>query len=168
MSSSRTIRWAGAALCAALSCAAAPADTLKITSTPPEATVEIDGQVVGKTPFEKEYPGGYFRRTRTAMGARLEHPLTARISLQGYATKEIPLTDGPMEWISLNGRRRGQYWLFKAKESSGVVDTLDEFCRRKSPAQWRCPGGSSTTLEYETKWDGSKHSEAKILVANIQ
>lgn len=126
MSSSRANRWAGAALCAALSCAAAPADTLKITSTPPEATVEIDGQVVGKTPLEKEYPGGYFRRTRTAMGARLEHPLTARISLQGYATKEIPLTDGPMEWISLNGRKRGQYWIFKAKEFDVRLDGIAE------------------------------------------
>ena len=90
------------------------AETLKITTKPPGATVEIDGVVEGTTPFAKDYPGGYFHKTRTSMGARLEHPMVARISLAGYATKEIRLTDGPMNWISLNGRNRGEYWLLKS------------------------------------------------------
>src|SRR5580658_223516 len=90
------------------------ADTLKITSKPPGATVEIDGVLAGTTPLEKDYPGGYFHKTRTSMGARLEHALVARISLAGYATKELQLADGPMNWISLNGRNRGEYWLLKS------------------------------------------------------
>jgi S1-C subfamily serine protease len=90
------------------------AETLRITSKPSGATVEIDGVIAGTTPFEKEYPGGYFHKTRTSMGSRLEHPMAARISLAGYASKEIRLTDGPMEWISLNGRNRGEYWLLKS------------------------------------------------------
>lgn len=94
--------------------ARASTETLRITSTPPGATVEIDGVLAGTTPFEKEYPGGYFHKTRTSMGSRLEHPMVARISRAGYASKEIRLTDGPMEWISLNGRRRGEYWLLKS------------------------------------------------------
>ena len=93
--------------------ALASADTLKITSKPGGAQVEIDGVVVGTTPCEKEYPGGYFRKTKTAMGARLEHAIVARISLAGYVTKEVRLTDGPAEWISLNGHHHGEYWLFK-------------------------------------------------------
>ena len=125
MSASWKIRWAEAAFCASLLCVGSRADTLKITSSPPGATVEIDGLVIGKTPLEKEYPGGYFHRTRTAMGARLEHPLTARVSLDGYATKEIQLTYGPMEWISvMNGRRHGQYWLFKAAEFDVRLDSI--------------------------------------------
>ncbi|HXY00600.1 MAG TPA: PEGA domain-containing protein, partial [Candidatus Limnocylindrales bacterium] len=71
------------------------ADSLKITSTPPNATVELDGVPVGTTPFEKNFPGGYFHRTRTAFGARLEHAMVARVSLVGYATREIALTEGP-------------------------------------------------------------------------
>src|SRR5712692_11154786 len=90
------------------------ADKLQITSTPSGATVELDGVVAGTTPFEKDFPGGYFRKTRTSMGSRLEHPVVARISLTGYASKEIKLTEGPMNWISLNGRNRGEYWLFKS------------------------------------------------------
>jgi hypothetical protein len=92
----------------------AVADKLQITSTPPGATVELDGVAAGITPFERDFPGGYFRKTRTSMGSRLEHPVVARISLIGYASKEVKLTEGPMNWISLNGRNRGEYWLFKS------------------------------------------------------
>lgn len=90
------------------------AEKLQFTSKPAGATVELDGVAIGTTPCEKEFPGGYFHKTRTSYGARLEHPLVARISLAGYATKELTLTDGPQNWISLNGRSRGEYWLLKA------------------------------------------------------
>jgi len=90
------------------------ADTLKITSAPAGATVEIGGVLEGTTPFEKDFPGGYFHKTKTSMGSRLEHPMVARISLAGYATKEIQMTDGPMNWISFNGRNHGEYWLLKS------------------------------------------------------
>jgi serine protease Do len=106
------------ALCAVLLSLCRPshafADKLQITSTPAGATVELDGVAAGVTPFERDFPGGYFRKTRTSMGSRLEHPVVARISLIGYASKEVKLTEGPMNWISLNGRNRGEYWLFKS------------------------------------------------------
>jgi hypothetical protein len=38
--------------------------------------------------------------------------MIARVSLAGYATHEITLTEGPMEWIDLQGRNHGQYWAF--------------------------------------------------------
>jgi len=44
----------------------------------------------------------------------MEHPMVARMSLPGYATHEIALTEGPMQWIDLHGRNHGQYWLFKS------------------------------------------------------
>jgi S1-C subfamily serine protease len=90
------------------------AEKLKITSNPPGATVELDGIAVGTTPLEKDFPGGYFHKTHTSFGSRLEHPLVARISLAGYATKELTLTVGPMNWVSLNGRSHGEYWLLKS------------------------------------------------------
>src|SRR5271154_4071405 len=110
-----------------LLCAAATrAETLKITSTPPGATVEINGVPAGTTPFEKDYPGGYFHKTLTSMGSRLEHAMVARISLTGYATKEIPMTDGPMNWISLNGRNHGEYWLFKSDHFQAVLQPIGQ------------------------------------------
>jgi S1-C subfamily serine protease len=96
-------------------------DHLQITSNPSGATVEIDGVAAGTTPPEKNYPGGYFHKTKTSMGSRLEHPMVARISLEGYVTKELKLTEGPMNWISLNGRNRGEYWLLKADHFHGSV-----------------------------------------------
>src|SRR3989475_9930752 len=102
------------------------ADKLQITSTPPGATVELDAVAVGTTPFEKDFPGGYFHKTRTSMGSRLEHAVVARISLTGYASKEIKLTEGPMNWISLNGRNRGEYWLFKSGHFNVELQPVSE------------------------------------------
>jgi S1-C subfamily serine protease len=105
-------------LCAVLLLLTCPpralAEKLQITSNPSGATVELDGVAAGTTPFEKDFPGGYFHKTHTSFGARLEHPLVARISLAGYTTKELTLTEGPMNWIALNGRSHGEYWLLKS------------------------------------------------------
>ncbi len=100
--------------CLFLALLSADADTLKITSNPSGATVELDGVVVGATPYETKVPGGFFHKTRTVLGQRLEHPMTARITKQGYVTKEIQLTNGPMAWIAVNGTFHGYYWLLKS------------------------------------------------------
>ena len=104
--------------------AASFAQTLKINSTPPGATVELDGVAAGTTPFEKGFPGGYFHRTHTMIGQRLEHPMIARVSLPGYATREIALTQGPMQWIDYHGRNHGQYWLFKSDHFEVNLDSV--------------------------------------------
>ncbi len=116
--------------CAALVVLACPArvlaDKLQITSNPSGATVELDGVIIGTTPLEKDFPGGYFHKTRTSMGSRLEHPIVARVSLAGYASREIKLTEGPMNWISLNGRNRGEYWLFKSDHFEVELKAISE------------------------------------------
>jgi len=48
-------------------------DKLQITRTPIGAAVELDGVVAGVTPLEKDFPGGYFHKTRTSMGSRVAH-----------------------------------------------------------------------------------------------
>lgn len=102
------------------------AEKLQIISNPSGATVEIDGVPMGTTPFEKDYPGGYFHKTRTSLGARLEHPMVARLSLAGYVTKELALTEGPMNWVSLNGRSRGDYWLLKSNHFHVDLQLISE------------------------------------------
>jgi serine protease Do len=102
----------------------ASAATLKIISTPPGATVEIDGVVVGTTPYEAKFPGGYFHKTHTVFGTRLQHRIVARISKGGYATKEIELTYGPFPWVALNGASRGGYWLLKADHFDVTLDPV--------------------------------------------
>jgi hypothetical protein len=93
--------------------APAAAEKLHITSNPPGAAVSIDGVALGVTPFDKDFPGGYFHRTHTSLGSRLEHSMVARVSLAGYASKELTLTEGPMNWVGLNGHNHGEYFLLK-------------------------------------------------------
>jgi serine protease Do len=104
----------------------ARADVLTITSTPTGATVEIDGIKVGNTPFEMKVPGGYFHKTRSVLGARLEHPMDLRISMEGYATKEIEMTEGPMQWVALNGTSHGNYWLLKTAHFDAVLEPISK------------------------------------------
>ena len=92
------------------------AEQLRIESTPPGATVEIDGKVVGTTPYvSKKLPGGFFHKTATVFGARLERPIRGQLSLSGYISQDIELTVGPMKWIALNGTYHGDYYLIRDK-----------------------------------------------------
>jgi S1-C subfamily serine protease len=107
-------RLASAALICPLLSVRALADKLRITTVPPGATVQINGVLVGTTPYEQSIPGGYLHKTKTSLGSRLEHPMIARLTLEGYAAKEIQLTEGPMSWVStLKGNNHGAYWLLK-------------------------------------------------------
>jgi serine protease Do len=111
------------------------ADTLKITSTPSGASVEINGVTVGTTPYEEEVPGGYFHKTKTALGRRLQHPMIARISLAGYTTKEIQMTEGPMNWVSLKGHNHGEYWLVKTNHFHVDLDPISKVFTGKISAE---------------------------------
>ena len=65
----------------AFSCAVlVSAKNLKITTNPPGATVELDDKIVGATPFEQEFPSGYFQRPITILQKRLEHPIHVRLT----------------------------------------------------------------------------------------
>jgi S1-C subfamily serine protease len=128
------------------------ADTLKITSNPSGASVEINGVHEGTTPFEKDYPGGYFHKTKTSMGARLEYRMVARISLAGYVTKEIHLTEGPMNWISLNGRNRGEFWLLKSDHFEVELQPLGQVFTGGVTAKLSSAG--SVDLEPEVSLEG--------------
>lgn len=100
------------------------ASTLSITSKPSGATVEINGLDVGKTPYTAKYPGGYFHKTHTVFSARLQHPLVARISMDGYSSQEVTLTEGPFIWRTFNGRSDGNYWLIKTEHFEVNLEPL--------------------------------------------
>lgn len=100
----------------ALAALPAPAETLTITSTPAGANVEIDGLKAGTTPYKTDFPGGYFHKTHTVFGSRLEHAMVLRISLEGYLAQQVTMTEGPFEWVAVTGRRHGNYFLLKSTE----------------------------------------------------
>lgn len=150
MASRSRLRFSILLLLLLASSAHALADKLRITSNPSGAAVEIDGVNMGATPFEKEYPGGYFHKTRTAFGTRLEHPMVARISLSGYSTKELTLTEGPMEWVSLNGKSRGDYWLLKSDHFEVELQPISETFTGTVSAN---VSGTSSSLRPAPSWE---------------
>ena len=70
-------------------------DYLTINSQPPGATVELDGVVVGKTPYSAEIPGGYLHGSKSVFGKLLRHQVHLKLSLEGYLFKEMDLATGP-------------------------------------------------------------------------
>jgi S1-C subfamily serine protease len=91
-------------------------DYLVITSDPPGAKVEIDGDVVGRTPYRIEIPHQYLHGTGNVFGLKhvLAQQMHLRLILEGYLPKEEDLARGPFKWIALNGTYHGDYFLLKA------------------------------------------------------
>lgn len=104
----------------------ASADTLTVTSVPSGATVEVDGLAVGKTPLTYKMPGAYFHKPHTSFGTRLEHPITVRLSLDGYATERVTITEGPYVWRSFMGRTEGSYFLVKSDHFQVMLNPLKD------------------------------------------
>jgi S1-C subfamily serine protease len=52
--------------------------------------------------------------------------MIARVSLSGYTSKEIQMTEGPMNWVSLKGHNHGEYWLLKLKEFHVELDPISK------------------------------------------
>lgn len=122
-----SIAWMRACLCAlflAAFASAVHANTLTVTSIPPGATVEINGLVVGKTPFSSKMPGAYFHKPHMAFGTRLEHPMVVRISLPGYASEQLTITEGPYAWRAFTGREEGDYFLVKSDHFQVTLNPL--------------------------------------------
>lgn len=89
------------------------AEALKISSSPPGAVVEINGTVVGATPFTADYPGCYFHKSHTVFAERLEHAMVLRVSKDGYTLQQLTLTDGPLDWVGLTGKKHGKYFVLR-------------------------------------------------------
>jgi hypothetical protein len=70
------------------------ADTVPITSTSPEAIVEIDGMTHRKGSL-RSYPGGYFHRTLTIFGKQPVYRMRLKISLDGFLPLAQEIADGP-------------------------------------------------------------------------
>ncbi len=103
----------------------ASGESLKITSVPAGANVEINGSLVGQTPFTVEYPGGYFHKTHVAFSERLEHPMVVRVSKNGFIPRQVTLSDGPFEWVGVTGHHHGTYFLLRADHFELKLESAD-------------------------------------------
>jgi|GEM_PF-6536455 len=51
----------------------------------------------GHHAIRTKHSGGYLYKTKTSLCSRLQHPMVARLTLEGYAAEEILLTEGPTD-----------------------------------------------------------------------
>ena len=144
------------------------ADTLKITSTPAGATVELNGVVVGTTPYKVKYPGGYFHGTKTIYGSLLGHPMRARISLKGYLAKELLLTDGPMERVNTTGRVREQYYLFKSDHFDFTLEKVEAALTGAPETSARAPVPAAARRELPVEEIVQRAGPAVVLLRAAQ
>lgn len=96
-----------------------------ITSEPSGAAVEIEERS-GTTPYQADFPDGYFHEPRILLSKHLSRPLIARLTLEGYESQEIVLTLGPREWVSNNGHKRFQYFVFGRTHFHVLLKRLDD------------------------------------------
>lgn len=142
----------------------ARAGDLKIATTPPGASVEIDGMVIGKTPCKVKYPGGYFHKPHTAFGARLEHALVARFTMPGYVTQELTLTDGPLAWVAVSGKRQGSYFVLKSDHFSVELEPRVKLVEGSSDSTTAAGPLSYHAPDKASELRGSEH--AAVSAAN--
>jgi S1-C subfamily serine protease len=100
---------------------------LSVESEPSDATVTIDGQLNGKTPFKIPAKGYFYTAPLFAFSTRLTTPSTITVSKEGYVSKTFSITKGPFEWVSLNGANRFYYYLVYQPEFFVRLDKIGEF-----------------------------------------
>ncbi len=130
--------------------------SLTITSTPPGATIEIEGAAIGTTPYTIDYPSSYFHKPHAVFASRLEHALTLRISKEGYSPQVFKLTEGPLQWTSLTGRHEGNYFLLKADHFDFKLEEISEAragaaAPAKRPAPIGEPASGLVTASLDTR-----------------
>jgi S1-C subfamily serine protease len=127
---------------------------LRITSQPSGATVEIDGNVVGTTPYEVEIPGGYLHGSKSVFGQLLRRQMHLRLTLEGYLPTDMDLANGPQRWVALNGTDHGEYWLLKRDTFNLNLEkaaTTFAVSAQASPPVIAPPGGPTMPVEQLVK-----------------
>jgi hypothetical protein len=94
-----------AALAAAFTVAWAPGAAAEkvavtITSSPSNATVEWNGQVIGTTPLTRRFEDFFFKAPGWVWSSFLAEEITVRVWKEGFVGKELRLTSGPFRWAN--------------------------------------------------------------------
>jgi S1-C subfamily serine protease len=76
--------------------------------------VELDGIMVGTTPYTVEIPSSYVKGGRSVFTKFLRHQIHLRLTLSGYLPKEVDLANGPTPFVTLNGVNHGDIWILKS------------------------------------------------------
>jgi hypothetical protein len=86
--------------------AAAERVAVTITSSPSNATVEWNGQVIGTTPLTRRFDDFFFKAPGWVWSNFLAEEITVRVWKEGFVGKELRLTSGPFrqatkDWVKI-------------------------------------------------------------------
>jgi serine protease Do len=105
-----------------------PAKTLKITSNPEGATVEINGKRVGHTPYEAKLDNYYFDgHGNWTFSNYLAQPISVTVHKDGYVPKTLTITDGPFKWENLTGTVLHRYFVVIRPSFHFSLEKVGEF-----------------------------------------
>ena len=76
---------------------------LVLNSSPQGARIEFNGNTIGTTPYRISYPKNYFDGPRTIYSRYLNERIVVTLYKEGYQTKTVELTHGPLLWRSYDG-----------------------------------------------------------------
>ena len=111
-------------------------DYLTITANPSGRNLELDGLVVGTTPYSVEIPGAYLHGSHSVFGKLLRHQIHLKLTLDGYLSKEMDIADGPTAWIALNGTNHGDFWILKSATFNLTLGKAGHLL------YWKCTSGT--------------------------
>ena len=104
---------------------------VRLVSDPPGAQVIVNGAVMGTTPTAVKFPSYCFGRKAWAFSNHLNQAIQIQFLKEGYAPKTVVITSGPIQWVSLNGMNRHEYFLINQLEFNVKLDSVQEIF--KSP-----------------------------------
>lgn len=99
--------------------------SLSVTTSPPGATVEIDGRIAcPATPCSVSFPDYYFRKHFTFWSQRLTHPVQFTLRKDGYQVKRVSVTEGPKRWQAWNTPDYFDYYNITQREVSVTLEQI--------------------------------------------
>jgi S1-C subfamily serine protease len=124
-----------------------------VTSDPPGARVEINGEIFGTTPIRNPVKVKFFYSGPTfAFSSYLSTPLTMTVSKEGYVSKTLIITKGPYQWVSLNGANRLIYYVVASPEIDVKLEKIGQFLGTNPfTKQAEAPVNSSSTAALSTE-----------------
>lgn len=101
---------------------------VEISSNPPGARIEINGQDIGTTPYIWNIGSFALDPHKRWIGSKhLTTPLNMRLSMAGYVAKEIVLTGEPLVWTSINGQNHFSYYLVSSTRFDVTLEKIGNF-----------------------------------------
>lgn len=98
-----------------------------ITSDPPGARVQFNGQDIGVTPVEHKLKDYLFNGPKYLWSDFLNEPIQMSVSKDGYVAKTVLITKGPFRWVNLNNTAEKIYYVITQTTWTIKLEKIGEF-----------------------------------------